>query len=77
MNFEDTKGNKITLYHVLRQLYDREIIKNTWPEIAEFLIENVTGFENSNSKNLAGELSRRTDPLISRIIQLPNLTELD
>ena len=77
LNFEATKGNKITLYHVLRQLYDREIIKNTWPEIAEFLIENVTGFENSNSKNLAGELSRRTDPLISRIIQLPNLTELD
>lgn len=78
LKFNNKKGNKASLYYVLRQLYEKGIIESSWPEIAEFLIENVTGFENSNSKNLTDELSRKTDPMPQRKIDIPkNLPELD
>lgn len=78
LKFNNKKGNKIALYYVLRQLYEKQIIESSWSEIAAFLIENVTGFESMEVNKLAVELSRKTDPMVHRKIDIPtNLTELD
>jgi hypothetical protein len=78
LKFNTKKGNKSAFYYVLRQLYEKKIIESSWPEIAAFLIENVTGFENVDAGKLAGELSRKSEPMLHRKIDIPtNLAELD
>lgn len=72
------KGTKAALYHVLRQLYQKEMILGKWDEIASFLIDNVTSFEGNEVKALAAEMSRDKEPMPHRKIDLPkDFTELD
>ncbi len=57
------KGQKNQLYNVLRQLKnDYELIGNSYNSIADFLIENVTGFENTGKETIEKEL-KKTAPL--------------
>ncbi|WP_273215023.1 hypothetical protein [Runella zeae] len=59
LKFRNKKGDKKTLYWVLCQLSEKQVIPlKDWKHIAEFLVENVEGFENNNPADIAGELSR-------------------
>lgn len=78
LKLSSVKGSKTALYYVLRQLYTDKFIEGSWGEVAEFLIQNVKGFERANKKNLTLELARKSEPMLHRKIDLPeNLAELD
>ena len=51
-------GDKVAIYHVFKQLIAKQIIGENAKEVAEFLIRNVTGFENSDIGNLSTEIAR-------------------
>lgn len=54
------KGQKNQLYSVLRQLKnDHELIGNSYNSLADFLIQNVTGFENTSKETIEKELKKR------------------
>jgi len=56
-------GNKNQLYSVIRQLKnDFELITNSYNELAEFLISNVTGFENTSKETVEKELKKDKQP---------------
>lgn len=56
------KGQNNQLYSVLRQLKDKhELIGNSYESLAEFLIRNVTGFENTKNSTIETELKRNKD----------------
>ena len=59
LRFRNAKGDKKALYYVLHQLSEREILpKKDWKHIANFLVQNVAGFESNNPDDIAGEISR-------------------
>lgn len=63
------------MYWVLCQLSEKQVIPlKDWKHIAEFLVENVEGFENNNPSDIAGELSRvlYDPPKSKNQIELPN-----
>jgi hypothetical protein len=52
-------GNKNQLYSVIRQLKnDYELITNSYNELADFLIANVTGFENTKKETVEKEIKK-------------------
>lgn len=54
------RGNKNQLYAVLRQLKnDYELIGNSYNSLADFLIQNVTGFENTKKETIEKELKKK------------------
>jgi hypothetical protein len=54
------KGQKNQLYSVLRQLkIDHELIGNSFNSIADFLIQNVIGFENTSKETIEKELKKK------------------
>lgn len=69
-NLENKKltltGSKVTIYHVFKQLIAKQIIGENAKEVAEFLIRNVTGFENSDIGNLATEITRDRKPNLEK-----------
>lgn len=57
----DWKGQKNQLYFVIRELKNKyEFINNSYNEIAEFLIENVSGFQNTKKETVEKELKKNT-----------------
>ena len=61
-NLENKKltltGSKVTIYHVFKQLIAKQIIGENAQEVAEFLIQNITGFENDSINYLGTEITR-------------------
>ena len=55
-------GSKVTIYHVLKKLIAQKSIGENPREVAEFLIKNVTGFENDSIDYLAREIARDREP---------------
>jgi hypothetical protein len=54
-------GQKNQLYSVIRQLkIDHELIKNSFNELAEFIISNFTGFENTKKETVEKELKKNS-----------------
>lgn len=51
-------GQKNQLYNVLRQLKDRGLILNSYNNLADFLIQNVTGFEETKKETITKEIQR-------------------
>ncbi|MEP6947714.1 MAG: hypothetical protein ABI863_00505 [Ginsengibacter sp.] len=55
------KGQKNQLYSTLRQLKnDYEFVANSYNSLAEFLIQNVSGFENTSKETIEKELKKNT-----------------
>lgn len=71
IQLNNKRGKKTALYEVIRQLYLSNVILNTLPEIAQFLIEHVTGFEQTSINTITTELGRTTDPLKKMEISIP------
>lgn len=67
-------GSNVQLYHVLRQLKnDHEVIGNSYNSLADFLINYVTGFENTSKETIEKELKKKyIPPKNKRIIVDPN-----
>ncbi len=70
-------GSKAQLYSVLRQLKnDHEMIGNSFDELAEFLLKNVTSFEKTKKGTVEKELKRERKLLKKRRISVdPNIGE--
>jgi hypothetical protein len=71
------KGSKIQLYSVLRQLKNQyELIGNSYNELAEFLINNVTGFNETKKETVEKELKKENLPPKERRVNInPNTQE--
>ena len=54
-------GKKVTIYHIFKQLIDRKFIGENAKEVAQFLIQNVNGFENDDINTLSTEISRNRE----------------
>jgi len=55
------KGQKNQLYNVLRQLKNLDLIGNSYNNLADFLIENVSGFENTSKETIEKEIKKIKD----------------
>lgn len=55
------KGQKNQLYNVLRQLKNLDLIGNSYNNLADFLIENVSGFENTSKGTIEKEINKIKD----------------
>lgn len=55
------KGQKNQIYNVLRQLKDYDLIANSYNSLADFLIQNVTGFEDTKKETIETEFKRNKD----------------
>jgi hypothetical protein len=54
-------GQKNQIYNVLRQLKDYDLIANSYNSLADFLIQNVTGFEDTKKETIETEFKRNKD----------------
>ncbi len=70
----DWKGSKVQLYSVLRQLKTQyELIANSYNELADFLIQNVKGFESTSKETVEKELKKKQQPQKNKRVNFTNL----
>lgn len=55
------KGKKNQLYNVLRQLKNLDLIGNSYNNLADFLIDNVSGFEDTSKGTIEKEINKKKE----------------